>query len=170
VQHTWEKANINTTFWLENLKRRVHFEDLDVNVNIAFMLQVFVYTPPIYRSIKDRLRTRGVSDLSNVELLSFFSPWSAEHIGNIQAASGNATVEEWASENLRIHFYLFTYTSLLKLHENTSLLRKLDGILGNEALLQLNLRTLSPAFKDSVKKQWFHEVIDNYLKLWEVNM
>jgi torso-like protein len=134
------------------------------------VLQVFVYSPPIYRSIKDRFQTKGVSDLTDVELAGFFSPWSAEHIGNIQVASGTTTVEEWATENLRVHFYLFTYTSLLKLHENASLLRKLDGLLGNEALLQLNLRTLSPAFKDSVKKQWFHEVIDNYLKLWEVNM
>lgn len=134
------------------------------------LYQVFVYTPSVYRSIKDRFKTKGVSDLSNVELAGFFSPWNAEHIGNIQVASGNTTVEEWATENLRVHFYLFTYTSLLKLHENASLLRKLDGLLGNEALLQLNLRTLSPAFKDSVKKQWFHEVIDNYLKLWEVNM
>jgi len=136
----------------------------------VFVLQVFVFSPPIYRSIKDRFQTKGVSDLSNVELASFFSPWSAEHIGNIQVASGNTTVEEWATENLRVHFYLFTYSSLLKLHENASLLRKLDSLLGNEALLQLNLRTLSPAFKDSLKKQWFHEVIDNYLKLWEVNM
>ncbi|XP_021916589.1 torso-like protein isoform X2 [Zootermopsis nevadensis] len=134
------------------------------------LYQVFVYNPPIYRSIKDRLRTQGVSNLSNVELASLFSPWSAEHIGEIQAASGNATVEEWATENLRIHFYLFTYTSLLKLHQNGNLLRKLDSLLGNEALLQLNLRMLSPAFKDSIKQQWFHEVIDNYLKLWEVNM
>lgn len=134
------------------------------------LYQVFVYSPPIYRNIKERFQTKGVSDLSNAELTSFFSPWSAEHIGNIQVASGNTTVEEWATENLRVHFYLFTYTSLLKLHENASLLRKLDSLLGNEALLQLNLRTLSPAFKDSVKKQWFHEVIDNYLKLWEVNM
>jgi torso-like protein len=136
----------------------------------AFVLQVFVYTPRIYRTIKDRFKTRGVSDLSSVELASYFSPWSAEHIGKIQAASGNATVEEWATEHLRISFYLFTYNSLLKLHENASLLRKLDGLLRNEALLQLNLRTLSPAFKDPVKREWFHEVIDNNLKLWEVNL
>jgi torso-like protein len=153
------------TLWSENLKERRHLK-----ATIALVLQVFVYNPPIYKSIKDRLRTQGVSNLSNVELASFFSPWSAEHIGDIQAASGNATVEKWAIENLRINFYLFTYTSLLKLHQNASLLRKLDSLLGNEALLQLNLRLLSPAFKDSIKQQWFHEVIDNYLKLWELNM
>lgn len=129
-----------------------------------------MYTPHIYRNIKDRFRTRGISDLSSMELASYFSPWSAEHIGKIQAASGNSTVEEWATEHLRINFYLFTYNSLLKLHENASLLRKLDGLLRNEALLQLNLRTLSPAFKDPVKREWFHEVIDNHLKLWEVNL
>ncbi|XP_069686618.1 torso-like protein [Periplaneta americana] len=134
------------------------------------LYQVFVYPPNTYKRIKERLKTRGVADLSNVELASFFSPWSAEHIGTIQAASGNSTVEEWAIENLRVHFYFFTYTSLLKLHGDANLLRKLDGLLGNEALLQLNLRTLTPAFRDNIQKQWFNEVIDNYLKLWEVNM
>lgn len=134
------------------------------------LYQVFVYPPNVYKRIKERLKTRGVADLSNVELASFFSPWSAEHIGTIQAASGNSTVEEWAIENLRVHFYFFTYTSLLKLHGDANLLRKLDGLLLNEALLQLNLRTLTPAFRDNARKQWFNEVIDNYLKLWEVNM
>jgi torso-like protein len=134
------------------------------------VLQVFVYTPRVYRTIKDRFKTRGVSALSSTELAGYFSPWSTEHIGKIQAASGNTTVEEWATEQLRVNFYVFTYNSLLKLHENATLLRKLDGLLRNEALLQLDLRTLSPAFKDPVKREWFHEVIDNSLKLWEVNL
>jgi torso-like protein len=152
-------------FWSENLKETYHIKD-----TVTFVLQVFVYSPPIYQKIKDRLKTRGVSNLSNVELASFFSPSSAEHIGNIQTASGNAAVEQWATENLRMHFYLFTYTSLLKLHKNASLLRKLDNLLGNEALLQLNLRMLSPAIKDSAKREWFQEVINNNLNMWEVNM
>lgn len=89
---------------------------------------------------------------------------------NFQVASGNKTVENWATKRLRVHYYIFSYPSLLKLHGEQSLLRNLDSLLGNEALLQLELKTLAPAFKDAKKKKWFEEVIDNYLKLWESNM
>lgn len=135
-----------------------------------FFFQVFVYTPQVYSRIKERLKTRGVAELSTLELSNYFSPWYAEHMGSIQSASGNRSVEAWAVQRLRVQYYIFTYASLLKLHGDTTLLRQLNSLLGDEALLQLQLRTLAPAFKDSKKREWFMEVIDNYFKLWEVNM
>lgn len=135
-----------------------------------FCSQVFVFSPPIFKRIKERLKDKGVSNLTNTELLGYFSPWYAEHTGTIQVASGNATVEEWAARHLQHQFYFFSYPSLLKLREDLKLLSKLDQLLGNEALLKLDLRTLAPAFKDPMKRKWFHEVMDNHLKLWEVNM
>ncbi|KAH0950597.1 hypothetical protein HN011_007900 [Eciton burchellii] len=134
------------------------------------LYQVFVYTPQVYSRIKERLKTRGVAELSNLELSNYFSPWYAEHLGSIQSASGNRSVETWAVQHLRVQYYIFTYASLLKLHGDTALLRQLDGLLNDEALLQLQLRTLAPAFKDPKRREWFLEVIDNYFKLWEVNM
>ncbi|XP_031838701.1 membrane-attack complex domain containing protein torso-like isoform X1 [Nomia melanderi] len=134
------------------------------------LYQVFVYTPQAYLRIKERLKTGGVANLSNLELSNYFSPWYAEHIGAIQAASGNRTVEAWAVEQLRNQYYLFSHASLLKLHGDATLLKKLDELLGNEALLQLQLRTLAPIFNDTQRREWFLEVIDNYFKLWEVNM
>ncbi|EGI62490.1 PREDICTED: torso-like protein [Acromyrmex echinatior] len=134
------------------------------------LYQVFVYTPQVYSRIKERLKTRGVAELSSLELSNYFSPWYAEHTGSIQSASGNRSVEAWAVQRLRVQYYIFTYASLLKLHGDTALLKQLDSLLGDEALLQLQLRTLAPAFKDSKRRQWFLEVIDNYFKLWEVNM
>ncbi|XP_066998635.2 torso-like protein [Anabrus simplex] len=134
------------------------------------LYQVFVYSQEVYRSLKQKMKERGVAALSNSELSSYFSPWYAEHIGRIKSASGNATVEAWAVQYLRVHYYFFTYPSLLKLHGDASLLKTLNELLGNEALLQLDLRTLVPAFKDPDKRLWFQDVVDNYLKLWEVNM
>ncbi|XP_033326871.1 membrane-attack complex domain containing protein torso-like isoform X2 [Megalopta genalis] len=134
------------------------------------LYQVFVYTPQAYLRIKERLKTRGVANFSNLELSNYFSPWYAEHIGVIQAASGNRTVEAWAVERLRNQYYIFSHASLLKLHGDAMLLKQLDELLGNEALLQLQLRTLAPIFNDTQRREWFLEVIDNYFKLWEVNM
>ncbi|XP_026736644.1 torso-like protein [Trichoplusia ni] len=134
------------------------------------LYQVFVFSRSAYSMIKERLKSKGVADITAKELEGYFSPWHAKHIGQIKVASGNKTVESWATKRLRVHYYIFSYPSLLKLHGEPSLLRSLDTLLGNEALLQLELKTLSPAFKDAKKKKWFEEVIDNYLKLWESNM
>lgn len=133
-------------------------------------VQVFVYSKNNYEYIKDKLKTRGIGALSQDDLYNYFAPWYAEHLGQIRCASGNSTVEKWASRKLRLSYYLFTYASLLKLHGNGSLLRSLDTLLGNEAILQLDLKSISVIFKDPSKRKWFQEIIDNYLKLWEVNM
>ncbi|KOB69324.1 Torso-like protein [Operophtera brumata] len=133
-------------------------------------VKVFVFSRTAYSMIKERLKSKGVADITAKELEGYFSPWHSKHIGQIKVASGNKTVENWATKRLRAHYYIFSYPSLLKLHGEQSLLRNLDSLLGNEALLQLELKTLSPAFKDVKKQKWFEEVIDNYLKLWESNM
>lgn len=91
-------------------------------------------------------------------------------MGQIRAASGNTTVETWANRKLRLSYYLISYVSLLKLHGNGGLLKTLDELLGNEAILALDLKALTVMFKEPDKREWFQEIIDNYLKLWEVNM
>ncbi|KAF9424413.1 hypothetical protein HW555_000552 [Spodoptera exigua] len=116
-------------------------------------VKVFVFSRTAYSMIKERLKSKGVADITAKELEGYFSPWHAKHIGQIKVASGNKTVENWAMKRLRVHYYIFSYPSLLKLHGEPSLLRSLDTLLGNEALLQLELKTLSPAFKDPKKKK-----------------
>lgn len=91
-------------------------------------------------------------------------------MGEIKVASGNTSVERWASAKLRVNYYIFSYPSLLKLHGDNKLLLGLNNILRNEAILELDMRTLAPAFKDPQKRRWFEEVLDNYLKLWESNL
>ncbi|KAF6216683.1 hypothetical protein GE061_001029 [Apolygus lucorum] len=134
------------------------------------LYQVLVYSPRVYNQLKARLQDSGLSSLGNAEMVTLFSPWYAEHLGLVLPASGNATLAQWAKSALSITSYFFTYTSLLKLRSNITLLRELDTLLGNEAVLKLNLRTLGPIFKEDNKRDWFVEVLDNNLKLWEVNM
>ncbi|XP_055904550.1 torso-like protein [Eupeodes corollae] len=134
------------------------------------LYQVFVYNRKNYQIIKDRLKTKGIGGLTKPDLHDFFAPWYAEHLGQIRTASGNATVERWARRKLLYEYYVFKYGTLLKLHGNGTLLRSLDTLLGNEAILQLDLKSLNVMFANADKKKWFEEVLDNYLKLWEVNM
>lgn len=121
-------------------------------------------------NIKERLKTKGLSQLDRLELGQYFSPWFAEHMGQIKVASGNRTVEEWAASKLRVHYYIFTYPTLLKIHGDSHLLSVLNHLLQNEAILEMGMRTLAPAFKNPEKRKFFIEVMDNFLKLWESNL
>ncbi|XP_022903919.1 torso-like protein isoform X2 [Onthophagus taurus] len=134
------------------------------------LYQVFVYQKPIYRRIKDRLKTKGITNMSTAELTNYFGPWYAHHIGKVKVASGNKTVENWAAKNLRVQYYFYTYPSLLKIHGSVELLSELNRLLQNEALIELDMKALTPAFKDPAKRKWFEEVLVNFLHLYDVNL
>ncbi|XP_070503011.1 torso-like protein [Chironomus tepperi] len=134
------------------------------------LYQVFVFNKRNYQHIKEKLKTRGFASLSKNDLYNFFAPWFAEHLGSIRCASGNSSVERWATRKLKLSYYLFTYNSLLKLHGSTTLLKALDELLGNEAILQLELKSLAVAIKEPEKRKFYQVILDNTIKLWEVNM
>jgi torso-like protein len=145
-----------------------HYIESYVTGNALY--QVFVFRKPTYLQIKERLKTQGISHLDKLELGQYFSPWFAEHMGQIKVASGNRTVEQWAASKLRVHYYIFTYPTLLKIHGDAQMLTVLNDLLRNEAILQMGMKTLAPAFKDPKKRMFFVEVLDNFLKLWESNL
>lgn len=135
------------------------------------LYQVFVYSRKNYSMIKERIKSKGLNGLSKLDLYNYFAPWFAAHLGQIRSASANATVERWARRKLQYEYYVVKYVTLLKLHGNSTLLRSLDSLLGNDAILQLDLKSLKPIFREEPEKEsWYHEVLDNNVKLWELNM
>lgn len=86
------------------------------------------------------------------------------------SASGNTTVTKWANEALLSKSHLYPYTSLMEMYGNAERFKELDRLLGNEALLSMDLKVLSPAFKDSNTRLWFLEFLLNNMQLWEQNM
>ncbi|CAH1124284.1 unnamed protein product [Ceutorhynchus assimilis] len=134
------------------------------------LYQVFVFNKTRYHQIKDRLKYQGISHINESELNQYFSPWHAEHMGLIKVASGNKTVENWASSKLRHNYFIFTYPTLLKSKGDSRLLTRLNNLLKNEAILGMEMKSLSAVIEDAAKKKWFEEVLDNYLKLWESNL
>lgn len=87
-----------------------------------------------------------------------------------QLASGNKTIESWAQKNLRDSQYLYSRSSLLRLHYSPYLASKLINLLDNAALIGINLKTLRPLFKDRHKAEMYAEIIENDMKLWEINV
>lgn len=142
------------------------------------MYQVIVYSPKIYKKLKEKILNSGILEaLGSSEINAMFSPQYAEHMGIVQTSSGNSSLVEWAQSTLQSSYTVgsddsaneISYSSLLKLYKNSKLLKELKILLGNEALLHLNLKTVEPVFKDEKTRNWFLEILDNNLKLWEVN-
>lgn len=52
-----------------------------INKNNA---QVFVFSRGVYSRIKERVKTRGVSDIPTSEMSNYFSPLFAEHVGTVK--------------------------------------------------------------------------------------
>lgn len=87
-----------------------------------------------------------------------------------QLASGNKAIETWARQNLRDSQYLYSRPSLLRLHYSPHLAYKLINVLDNAALIGINLKTLKPLFKDRRKAEMYAEIVENDMKLWEINV
>lgn len=140
-----------------------------LSLTFIFSWKVIVYKKSVFYRILDRFKNSKIAEIPTSELSTYFSPWFAEHIGAVKASSGNKVIESWASSSFLIHHYVFTYASLLKINGDTKLLKFLNDMLKNEAILKMDMRLVAPMFKDPIKRKWFVEVLDNYLTLWDSN-
>ncbi|KAI8440918.1 hypothetical protein MSG28_009216 [Choristoneura fumiferana] len=134
-----------------------------------FIYQVFKYKRSGYNLLRSYIKLRGNSQVGSDTLRFYFSSYFLKQVGDIRIASGNKTVEAWARRNLRDSQYLYYRPSLLRLHYNPMLAYKLNEMLDNGALLSLGLKTLKPLFTDEEKRRKYVEVVENDMRLWEVN-
>ncbi|KAL0879498.1 hypothetical protein ABMA27_003242 [Loxostege sticticalis] len=144
-----------------------HYIDSYVTGN--FIYQVFKYKRSGYNLLRAYIKVRNAQTNNSDNLRFYFASYFLKQVGDIRVASGNKTVEAWARKHLRESQYLYSRPSLLKLHYSPILAYKLNELLDNGALLGLDLKTLRPLFKDRNKAEKFAEIVENDLKLWEVN-
>ncbi|CAH4034901.1 unnamed protein product [Pieris brassicae] len=163
-----EQLNASDATDLRRFMKSYGTHYIDSYITGNFIYQVFKYKRSGYNTLKNFIRLRE-RRRSNSDLRFYFSSIFLRQVGDIRIASGNKTVEKWARKNLRDSQYLFSRPSLLRLHYNRNLAFKLNEMMDNGALLSLNLKTLKPLFKDTIIGDRFVEIVENDLKLWEVN-
>lgn len=64
-------------------------------------LQVFVFSRSAYSMIKERLKSKGVADITAKELEGYFSPWHAKHIGQIKVNNGKKIEKYFVDSNFQ---------------------------------------------------------------------
>lgn len=80
-------------------------------------------------------------------------------------------VEKWADTNLSSKSRIGgMYTSLFMMKINPRLFNEIAPLMDDQSVLEMHLKTISIFLNDTVTKKWFAEVLDNHVKLREINL
>ncbi|XP_045778167.1 torso-like protein [Maniola jurtina] len=168
MERAINRLDVNDTAAVRRFMKSYGTHYIDSYVTGNFIYQVFKYKRSGYRLLKAYVK-RGRRSSGTDNLRFYFSSYFLKQVGDIRMASGNKRIEEWAKDNLRDSQYLFSRPSLLRLYYNAKLAFKLNDMLDNGALLGLGLKILKPLFRDRYRRDKYAEIVENDMKLWEVN-
>lgn len=130
--------------------------------------QVLVYLPVFYNKFYDKCVLNNCSDMDKA---TFLSTQYTEHQGQVMSIGSRDTVENWANTNLQVQSRLGnSYVSLFALHGKPQLRDELITLMDERSVVGLHLKTTSAFLADPAKREWFSEVMDNHLKLRELNL
>jgi len=138
------------------------------------LYQVFVYDPEGFDAVKKKLNefNSHKSSSSFVSQLPKLLPMWVKHIGKLFVLNSSPGVSQ------TIHDSLTTETlrgvavpNIFKLHDNPSLVRKIELLLRDEpsGLLGIELKPLDVLFKNHEMKEEFDQSLKHLMQLWELN-
>ncbi|XP_043270137.1 torso-like protein [Venturia canescens] len=132
------------------------------------LYQVFVYRAPEFEMVKKVIEKKSIYDLDTIEKNWYFSSPVVSHVGRIQSASGDASFEKWVTERLKTSSWSIATTephsSLLNIIRNDKLLIRFYRKFDDRALLRMELKYLSAAFRNSTLREWFNFYISSLIK------
>lgn len=129
--------------------------------------QVLVYLPVFYNKFQKCV----LNSCSESDMALFLSPFYTEYQGQVLSIGSRETVEKWVDSNLQIESKLGgMYVSLYALKNRPDLCDEFVGLMDEQSVVGLHLKIVSTFLADPVKRNWFTEVLDNHVKLREVNL
>lgn len=106
---------------------------------------------------------------SDTEL--YLSPVYTEYRGQVMSIGSKDAVEKWIDSNLQTNNWRSDmYVSLYILKNRPDLCREMVAHMDGQSVVGLRLKAVSTFLADPVKRTWFTEVLDNHVKLREVNL
>lgn len=128
--------------------------------------QVLVYLPVFYNKFYKCMQ----NNCSESDTVMFLSPLYTEYQGQVMSIGSKDTVERWVDINLQVECKLGLYVSLYALKNRPELCNKISTLMDDQSVIGLHLKIISAFLDDPVKRKWFTEVLDNHVKLREVNL
>ncbi|VVC24571.1 Hypothetical protein CINCED_3A009444 [Cinara cedri] len=131
------------------------------------VFQVLVYLPVFY----DMFYKCVLNNCSESDTALYLSPVYTEYQGQVTSIGSKDIMEKWIETNLQMETSQGDkYVSLYALKNRPDLCRELATHMDGQSVVGLHLKVVSTFFADPVKRTWFAEVLDNHVKLREVNL
>merc|ERR1712106_1128640 len=109
--------------------------------------------------------------LVNQKYEEYLAPWVVKESGKVKVASGDPRVEEFLDQKVKLQTQFSTYPSIFEIRKNDQLLTELEQLTHNtEAVIALTFRSLGDLLPTIQKQDFYNEIVNTQLALWEVNI
>jgi len=122
------------------------------------------------RAKNDVLVEKKVSDFNQI-YEEYLAPWIVKESGRVQAASGDSRVAEFLDERVVMKTQFNSYPSIFEIRKNDRLLDELEVLTRNtEAVIALAFRSIGALLPTVQAQDYYNEIVNTALALWEVNI
>merc|ERR1712045_884438 len=133
--------------------------------------QILALDRPSYNRAKnDVLIEKMVSDFTEI-YDNYLAPWIVRENGRVQAASGDSRVAEFLDERVVMRTQFNTYPSIFEIRKDERLLAELEALTrSTEAVVALAFRSIGALLPSVQAQDYYNEIVNTILALWEVNI
>jgi len=133
--------------------------------------QILALDRPSYNRAKnDVLIEKKVSDFTEI-YDNYLAPWIVRENGRVQAASGDSRVAEFLDERVVMRTQFNTYPSIFEIRKDERLLAELEALTrSTEAVVALAFRSIGALLPSVQAQDYYNEIVNTILALWEVNI
>jgi len=133
--------------------------------------QILALDRPQYNRAKnDVLVEKKVSDFTEI-YDNYLAPWIVRENGRVQAASGDDRVAEFLDERVIMRTQFSNYPSIFEIRKDERLLNELEVLTrSTEAVVALAFRSIGALLPSVQAQDYYNEIVNTILALWEVNI
>merc|ERR1719348_893828 len=122
------------------------------------------------RAKTDVLVNKRVRDFNQI-YEQYLAPWIVKESGKVQVASGDSQVAEFLDNRVVLQTKFSRYPSIFEIRKNEALLSELELLTHDtEAVIGLAFRSIGALLPSVQLQDFYNEIVDTQLALWEVNI
>ena len=122
------------------------------------------------RARQEVLVDKKVTDFNQI-YEQFLAPWIVKESGKVQAASGDPRVKELLNSRAVTNTQFSSYPSIFEIRKNARLLEELEFLTANtQAVTALAFRSIGALLPSVQAQDYYNEIVNTQLALWEVNI
>merc|ERR1712038_1066600 len=122
------------------------------------------------RARQEVLVDKRVTDFNQI-YEQFLAPWMVKESGAVQAASGDPRVKALLDNRAITQTQFSSYPSIFEIRKNPRLLDELEFLTeGTQAITALSFRSIGALLPSVQAQDYYNEIVNTQLALWEVNI